>query len=45
MKYHALTPKHMNLVTELQQNEICPLDKASIGEFIENAKSIKKSNQ
>ena len=40
MKYHSLTPKHPNLVTELVRNEMCPLSKGGVDNLIENAKDI-----
>jgi len=44
MKYHSLTPKHKNLITELRCNTMCPLSKKAVDKLVEIAKSIISNN-
>ena len=44
MKYSELSPKHKNLVTELCQNEMYPLNKEDVDTFIEKARKIMENN-
>ena len=44
MKYSELSPKHKNLVIELCQNGIYPLNKEVVDTFIERARKIMETN-
>merc|ERR550525_642557 len=45
MKYHSLTPKHKNLVTELRRNTMCPLSEGAVNKVLEMAQNVMKSNE
>merc|ERR1719242_2437705 len=45
MKYYSLTPKHENLITELQKNTVCPLSKEQVDDLVEKAKELRANNK
>merc|ERR1719242_325332 len=44
MKYHSLTPKHKNLITELRMNTVCPLTKKQVDDLVQKAKELRANN-